>query len=327
MSTLSKVIAVFLLGLALALGVAAYRLANAPVPEPAPAPEPVAPVAAAPVAPVQDLHDVVVAGRDLKPGDILDADALTVKQWSHAPDSAFSTVQDLEGQVVRVSVAKGEPLIQAWLAQGLATYLDHDYRALSIPVDEVVAAGNTISPGDIVDVFFTLNRDRDQIEDTQARLLLSAVQVLAYGDQSLDGPIGTAGESSGRSGSNASRNARTAMLAIPLTDVNDMLLAVRSGSLQLVLRAPDDAGHPDRALFPERAPVLAGKAGLTTEQKSALEQAPNRAYAGASLPGLSGLNESKGNASPAAPSASRSTVSNGRRMQVIRGNQIQSVPY
>src|SRR5690625_2692005 len=190
MSTLTKVIAVFLLGLAVALAVVAYRLVTAPAPTMA-VPDIPAPVVEKPVVqqPDQPVYDVVVATRDLEPGETLEVDKLELRQWSQVPEQAFTMRDELEGQVLRMPVARGEVILSSVLARGLATYLEPDFRALSIPVDDVAGVAGTITPGDTVDVFFTLNKDRDQVGDTQARLLLPAVQVLAWGDQSVDGPL------------------------------------------------------------------------------------------------------------------------------------------
>lgn len=332
MSVIAKIIAVFLLILAVALSIFAYRLATAPEVVSVELAPPAASVA--PTLPVKvPTYDVVIARRDLAPGDVLTPDALELVQWPVRPATAFANVTPLEGRVLRLPVAKGEPVTQAWLAHGLATYLHTGERALSIPVDEVVGAGNRITPGDKVDVFFTLNKDRDQIGATQARLLLAGVSVLAYGEQSIDGPGEGAAQNQGSTrGASSAKAPRTAILAVPLEVVNELLLAERSGKLQLVLRAPDDIGTPDRSLFPARESVLGGRASLTPVQREALKESANQAYAGASLPDLSALNQTDKQITPppvsaAAPQRRTADGGEGRRLQLIRGSQVQTVPY
>ena len=61
------------------------------------------------------------------------------------------------------------------------------------------------------------------------------------------------------------------MLAVPLESVNELLLASRSGSLQLVLRAPKDESLPDASLFPEFAGLIPARAGLDADQRDALK--------------------------------------------------------
>lgn len=315
--------AVLLLGVAVALGVVAYRLASTPVTAPqVVAPPPETPVVQAPVAspPAPPAYDVVVAKRDLPAGEALQADMLTVRQWSAVPEQAFSRADELVGQVLRMPVAKGDAILQPWLARGLATYLSPDFRALAVPIDDVAGIAGAIQPGNVVDVFFTLNKDRDQVDDTQARLLLPSVQVLAWGDQSVDGPIPGTDDSPRR---NERKSTSSAVLAIPLEEVGQMLLAMRNGKLHLVLRSPEDTGRPDLELFPKPSPVLAADNRLDDEKKEALQAPANQAYAGVRLSGLAGTDRRVDHAeSPTSRSSGP-----GRRVQVIRGGQVQSIPY
>jgi pilus assembly protein CpaB len=187
-----------------------------------------------------------------------------------------------------------------------------------------------VLPGDKVDVFFTMNREsgsgaEKEISDTQSRLLLPQVRVLAYGINSLDGPPPSAGKDDANNrGSSRDAKASNAMLAIPLESVNELLLATRSGKLQLALRSPKDEALPDIALFPKRAPLLQGRKDLTSEQRAQLAQAENRAYAGDSLTELSG-SEATAEKKPA-PRTSGAPA-RPRAIEVIRGGKSQMVPY
>lgn len=324
MSTLTRILAVVLLALALALGFAAYRLAGTATVTPPPVARsaPDEPPRSKPE-PAAELFDVVVAGRDLAPGEVLAAGDLKVVQWPQRPDQAFARIDELEGRALRLPVAEGDLLAPGWLASGLTTYLDHDQRAVTIAVDEATAQLRSIRPGDMVDVFFTLARDREQVGATQARLLLSGVRVLAFGHDSMDGPLGDVDKSSSRQ---QPAVPRTAVLAVPLDAVNDVLLATRSGSLQLVLRAADDPGHPDRTLFPERQPVLVYRHDLNAQQREMLRDAANQAYAGASLPDFS-ASSAAGHSDVDTGSADRQGPGAGRQLQLIRGSHVQSVQY
>src|SRR5690606_12080390 len=78
----------------------------------------------------------------------------------------------------------------------------------------------------------------------------------------------------------------------------------KAGRLQLVLRSPEDTDVPDLALFPERAPVLALRAGLTSEQQRDGKDGGNQAYAGEILPRLAGPTAAPG-AKPRAAAGGR----------------------
>src|SRR3546814_10697731 len=98
------------------------------------------------------------------------------------------------------------------LARGLATYLHEGERAVTIPVDESAGASQQVTHGDMVDVFFTLSQN-SEVTDTQTRLLLPRVRVLAYGNESVDGPL-VAPDKTGR----RAAAPPTAVLAVPRSE-------------------------------------------------------------------------------------------------------------
>ncbi|WP_054474186.1 Flp pilus assembly protein CpaB, partial [Achromobacter sp. 2789STDY5608615] len=244
MSSLSKIIAGVLLAAGLVLAFVAWKLASEPS---APAPTPVGPVATTPTAPAEapvKRYPVVVAAAPIPAGTRIDSDKmLKVDQWQVALSGGYSSPTPLQGAYVRVDVAAGDPLLPSMLAQGLARQLKPGERALAIAVDEVVGGGNRIAPGDLVDVFFLLEKGVE-IQGGQARLLQSQVRVLAYGAASLDGP-----EEKSTLPGPPGQPARTAVLAVPVDQVNELVLASRSGRLQLALRPVGDDSKPDTQLF------------------------------------------------------------------------------
>ncbi|MFP3742929.1 Flp pilus assembly protein CpaB [Achromobacter sp. SIMBA_011] len=319
MSSLSKIIAGVLLAAGLVLAFVAWRLASAPS---APAPAPAGPVATAPAAPAEPpvkRYPVVVAATPIPAGTRIDGDKmLKVDQWQVALSGSYSSPAPLQGAYVRVDVAAGDPLLPSMLAQGLARQLKPGERALAIAVDEVVGGGNRIAPGDLVDVFFVLEKGVE-IPGGQARLLQSQVRVLAYGAASLDGPE----EKSALPGP-PGQPARTAVLAVPVDQVNELVLASRSGRLQLALRPVGDDGKPDTQLFAQRSAVLPARADLTPEQREQLLSGPNRAYAGDSLAQLDAPTPA---ARPAPARAAGAGGGGGRTVEILRGDKSERVRY
>ena len=124
----------------------------------------------------------------------------------------------------------------------MASLLQPGERALAVAVDEVSGGGNRILPGDFVDVFFMLDKS-SEVQAGQARLLQSQLRVLAYGANSLDGPE----EKSLLQQGAPAQPAKTAVLAVPVERVSELMLASRAGRLQLALRPLGDAGVPDIA--------------------------------------------------------------------------------
>ncbi|GAA4334545.1 Flp pilus assembly protein CpaB [Pigmentiphaga soli] len=291
MNKASKIVAVLLVLLAVLLGVYAFMLARRPPPAPA-RPAPMA------VQPAGDQFDVVVAQAALPGGAPIDAAALKVVRMPVDPQGAYSDPSKLAGKIPRFDIGPGTPVTESSLVQGLTLMLEQGQRAVAVTVDEVVGAGNRVTPGDFVDVFFMLKEGHD-VDKTQSRLLLSRLKVLTYGAASVDGnPPAEKAVAGQSSQNNANRQAaRTAVLAVPTADVNRLLLAMQNGKLQLVLRHPTDPGVPNVALFPEAPPVLQAKATLTPAQREELKQADNLAFAGTELRGLAG----DGRIAPPAP--------------------------
>ncbi|CPJ98945.1 Flp pilus assembly protein [Bordetella pertussis] len=196
------------------------------------------------------------------------------------PANGYAESEALLGQMVRQDIPAGEPVTAPMLARGLARHLAPGERAVTIAVDELSGAQNRILPGDLVDVFVVMDRGIE-VPGTQTRLLQSRIKVLAYGQRSVDGPPQGEEKPSVAQRGQPPAAPRNAMLAVPVERVNELLLAAKAGRLQLVLRSPEDIDVPDLALFPERAPVLALRAGLTAEQQRDGKDGVNQAYAGA----------------------------------------------
>lgn len=318
MSRLMKLAAVLLMLVAVILVFLAIRSGSAPAPTPVIAPTPTpAPQQALPQSPV------VLAKHDLKAGTVLSAEDLALAYWPAVPEHTFAEASLLPGQVLRFDLKKAQPVLQSFLAQGLATHLQEGERAVTVAIDTISGAGQRIQPGDWVDVFFMFNNSAE-VERTQARLLLPKVRVLAYGRQSVSG------EQADEDGA-ASRKpepARHAMLAVPLEQVNAVLLAARSGNLQFVLRSPEDVLMPDEDLFPSFAAIVPPRSGLNEAQRLQLQTPENRAWAGLSLSELAWSQAPQPEEEAVAAAVSRENRAGpGRVVEIIRGNRKESVAY
>ena len=120
-----------------------------------------------------------------------------------------------------VAIAANTPLAEANLTTGLADAVAPGERAIAVRVDEGNAVGNRVRPGNFVDVFFMLKRDMSagpgadaEVDATQARLLLSRVRVLSFGDATLPGTSDAADAAANAANAPRSAGARTAVLAV-----------------------------------------------------------------------------------------------------------------
>ena len=288
---------------------------------------------------------VVVAATALPAGMPLTASSLQVVNWAQRPAAGYGDVDAVAGGVPLIDIPAGTPVTANVLARGVAMALKPGERAVAVPVDEQAGAGNRVLPGDYVDVFLSLKAPQtatynpashaDTRDASQTRLLLSRLRVLAYGSDDLpsspekkspaavaDGgkakPV-TDGDSRQVSNNQQSPPVpHTAVLAVPVDDANQLLLAVQNGKLSLGVRPPNDEGQPDDALFGQPRPVLLARADLSADQKQQLLQPENQAYAGIDGTGLAGHDQGAGK--PVRSDRARTYQS----IQIIRGSSDES---
>ncbi|XAH24553.1 Flp pilus assembly protein CpaB [Xylophilus sp. GW821-FHT01B05] len=281
MGHLTKIAAILMIVIGLALGGYAWFLSRNPAPRP--------PVAASstPAAPATALQSVVVASRAVPAGKTLEEADLRVEQLPIDPAGAYRTTADAVGRVPVLDLGPGTPVLATQLSIGLALRVAEGERAIAVKVDETNGVGHRIEPGDMVDVFFLLKRDNGEIDRSQARLLLARKRVLAYGGASLDGP-----DEAPANGKTAApqqqRNAqpRTAVLAVPVEDIDRLVLGEASGRLLLALRNPKDEALPDPSLFAELPTALQPTAAKPGTPPRGPLQGLDRAQAGLAVASL-----------------------------------------
>ena len=279
-----RIAAVALLVLAALLALLAWRVARqAAVPQPV--------QGAAP------MHAVVVTTRAVEAGKPLPADALKVMQLPIDPTGAYQDVARVTGQVPVVALGANVPVLEGQLLAGLARQVPEGQRAMAVAVDEVIGVGHQVQPGDYVDVFVVLRRDSQEIADSQARMLLSRLRVLAYGT----GAVNDARRAEGAEQMMSRREgAKTAVLSVPLEQVNKLVMAQQAGRLTLALRNPKDETMPSEGMFADPPGVLQARAGVPPE---AARAPADKALGGVALAGLVGTAPVRHTALAAAPVA------------------------
>jgi len=325
---LTKIIAAILVLLAIALGGYAWVLSRKPAPPP---PAAAAPAAAPASRPAEALYPVVVTAKPVPAGQAIAANALRVAQLPINPAGAFKDTAAAAGRVPVYDLGEGTPLLEAQLVSGLALRVGEGERAVAVKADEVMGVGNKVQPGDFVDVFFVLKSDGKDIDRSQARLLLPRKRVLAFGSASVDGqPSKTAEGRNNSGGSQRAEAARTAVLAIPVEDINRLALGEASGRLLLALRHPNDLSEPDPALFADLPTALQPQAKAGTPRRTEPLEGLDRAQAGLTTADLaSGGNRTPPRATPVAGPRPAGTPRPraGTEVEVIRGGQRETLTY
>lgn len=137
-------------------------------------PPPPPPVVEKPVeAPKPTYPAVLVASRDLRPGDFIDASAVEWKASDKAYDERLyytrgdEAANHLTGAGVRQPVAAGTPLTSTLLVKPnepgfIATVITPGMRAITVPTSQTASQYSMLSSGDRVDVVVNLQRDKEQ---------------------------------------------------------------------------------------------------------------------------------------------------------------------
>ncbi len=339
MLKLTRIAAIALIALAVLLALIAFVIGR----RPAPSAESAAPVVQADAQAIT----VVEAIARLPAGEPITANGVRLARRSAAVPGAVADLAAVVGKVPVQDIAEGSTISDAVLAQGFSLQLRPGERALAVPVDELVGAGNRILPGDFVDVFLNLRSEPASYnaapDAAQTRLLLSRLRVLSYGQQDIAPNAGSTNasadtsnradpraaditsnaSSSGGSSGDAAQPARSAVLAVPVADANRLLLGAQQGKLYLALRNPADAGQPDLALFPQARGVIDPLRGLDAEQQLALQRPENHAFAGIDGDALAGRSNARArtvNDAPAQPPAARRSAPRASGIEIIRGD-------
>ncbi|MDR0242004.1 MAG: Flp pilus assembly protein CpaB [Burkholderia sp.] len=306
-NNLTKIIAGLLIAIAVLLGIYAWMLGRS-TSNPVPVQQTV----------VANPVPVVVATRVLPAGQPITADVLKIRPTAPAPTGAFADPSLLIGRVPAADIPASSPVVAGALVSGLAEDVQPGERAVAVRVDETNAVGNRLRPGNFVDVFLNLKREGGtmldgEVSQTQARLLLSKVRVLSFGDATPERDSGNNNANNGQA-----TGARIAVLAVPTAQVDALTLGEASGRLTFALRNPRDdelatqtvAVRTDNKLSPSALAAV----GVSLQQLSGTPKTP---VANVNVPPL--------------PSPSRLPPAvqpgGGGGIEVIRGGRSETVAY
>jgi pilus assembly protein CpaB len=211
----------------------------------------------------------VVALQPLAAYQPIARDAVALVPVSVVPMNPYSSIDDVVGKVPLVDIDSGAPVTQRYFKEGnvLARIIPAGHQAVSVEINDVVAVGGFVRPGDIVDVLLFL-RGGPGLDQPQSRVLLEAARVLAYEERIIDRPEGIK-EDAGQQRSRL----RTAVLAVPEPDTTKLMLGASLGDLRLALHsqaAPTGEAALAAAATPAKAPEKAiGLAELARLQRAA----------------------------------------------------------
>ena len=220
-----------------------------------PAPPPVQPR----VVQQEEKVDVLVAARDIRPGEKLSAAKLQWRPWpkSMLIDGMISredqpdAMESLENKRARSAMVAGEPVLRGKVSElkdggVLASLLPKGMRAIAVPVTLQTGAGGFILPGDRVDVLLTRRVNGGTITNT----VLENVRVLAIDQQYV----------ADKSDQPAVTELKTATLEVTPKQAEVLAKVQGMGDLSLALRSlAEDDNLPDAK--PRLSPKFASSGG------------------------------------------------------------------
>lgn len=243
---------------------------------------------------------VLVAARDLKPGEFIDNSAV---QWQVTEEDLSPLLYFLRGQdekevlfgaTVRQPVAQGQALANNQVVRPgepgfVAAVLKPGMRAIAVPTSAVASNSGLVSAGDRVDVILSLNRDKEDssaIPGAAPRLasqtLLRDVRVLALNNVARSALSLRASAKDLEARKKDRRDTEfyeTATLEVPPQEAERLAVAREIGTLQLVLRGTAEPSNG--------RPVAVNQQALTLSQATSIYRSfsetarPVQAYRGA----------------------------------------------
>ena len=177
-------------------------------------------------------NKVVVAAVDIELGSKINPQMLTVTDWPSGsmPPGAFKDIKELQDRVVKVSVLRGDAVLERKLAPvgtqgGLSAVIADGKRAMTVRVNDVVGVAGFALPGNYVDVMVNAQQDKGKSEENKqiSKTVLEHVLVLAVAQES------------GRDDTKP-KVVSAVTLELTLEDSEKLDLARSVGTLSLVLR-------------------------------------------------------------------------------------------
>lgn len=181
-------------------------------------------------------NKVVVAAVDIEMGSRVNPQMLTSVDWPSGsiPPGAFKDIKELQDRVVKVSVLRGDAVLERKLAPagtqgGLSAVIAEGKRAMTVRVNDVVGVAGFALPGNYVDVMVNAQQDKGKGEEGKqiSKTVLEHVLVLAVAQES------------GRDDTKP-KVVSAVTLELTLEDSEKLDLARSVGTLSLVLRNQSD---------------------------------------------------------------------------------------
>jgi pilus assembly protein CpaB len=136
---------------------------------------------------------IVVAANDIDLGTPLTPQMLKLLDWpsGSVPQGAIKDTKTLDSRVVKVSLQRGEPILESKLAPlgtkgGLSAVIGEGKRAMTVRVNDVIGVAGFALPGNYVDIMVNTEDESVKAEGKNksiSKIVLEHVLVLAVAQQ------------------------------------------------------------------------------------------------------------------------------------------------
>lgn len=191
-----------------------------------------------------DLKPLVVAAVDIPGRTIIQSNQLEIKEIpiQGYPQGGASSLEEVSGKVLLVSVKKGDsllsPVLEASYSSGGGTNADflpnsfsltvpEGKRALAIPISLIGSVGYRVKPGDHVDVLVTMDVRDEESGSSRSITSLAAQDVLVL--NTGVNPIND---------TDKTQTSSSYIIAVSVPQAMSITLGSEKGSLRLLLRNP-----------------------------------------------------------------------------------------
>lgn len=134
---------------------------------------------------------IVVAAGDIQLGSRLNSQMLKTVDWPSGsiPPGAMTKAEPLEDRVVKTSVLRGEPILEAKLAPlgtkgGLSAVIPEGKRAMTVRVNDVIGVAGFALPGNYVDIVVNTQLEGNRSDKQISKIVLEQILVLAVAQES-----------------------------------------------------------------------------------------------------------------------------------------------
>ncbi|VXD00691.1 Flp pilus assembly protein CpaB [Pseudomonas sp. 8Z] len=243
---------------------------------------------------------VLVASRDLRPGEFIDAGAVEWKASDSQVDERLyytrgsEAASQLTGASVRHAITAGTPLTNGIVVRPnepgfIATVITPGMRAITVPTNQTASQHSMLTSGDRVDVMLNLERDEQGSAEAgnaprlAAQTLLQNVRVLSLDNQTRSPLQQRPSEpANGKKNADAypSRSAQTVTLEVPPVYAERLALASQVGTLNLILRSSQEVGDGQVKVGSGRVTTLAQTTSVYRVAAPSGQRAPVKTFHG-----------------------------------------------